>query len=234
MKSSQIRVQWLVVLSVTLMFSVACNDGRKATQPDESRFELKQDAQGRIVRLDKVTGTTEEVISAPAVVAKSQKKAAQRVATKHDSGRLDGIDPVKANAPKPVSSCSQSGNSTPKKVTVSTTKAPVFIEPRILQIPLTELSTGAELSVVQGAGDWYLVNFEDQRWGPRVGYIHCTQVRLGTSSHNRLVTTSSSAGAPAASPQIESVRDDRAPISPAVPATSVRGSDARTPTQSGR
>src|SRR5262245_39460938 len=55
-----------------------------------------------------------------------------------------------------------------KTVTVSTTKAPLFNEPRVLPASLSELPTGSEAPVVQVEGDWYLVRFEDRRWDPRV------------------------------------------------------------------
>ena len=198
----------MVVLTAALMFSTACSDVGKTTQPDADRFELKQDARGRIVRLDRLTGEITEVTSAQARSGKRHKNPIRNAATEKSTDRVDRVDPSPAaNAPE-ASLCNQAEHSRPKTITVSTTKAPLYIEPRVLPASLTELPTGSEAPVVQVEGDWYLVRFEDTRWGPRVGYVHWTQLQLGTSSHAPLVSTSSTASVPSAPPQSEPVADD--------------------------
>lgn len=54
--------------------------------------------------------------------------------------------------------------------------APVFVQPKVLQVPLTTLDTGVILSVTERIGDWYLILFDDPRWGRRVGYVHCSNL----------------------------------------------------------
>jgi hypothetical protein len=60
-------------------------------------------------------------------------------------------------------------------------EASIFIQPRELPVPLTTLPGGSVLPVTEVSGDWYLVKFGDQRWGPRIGYVRCTNVSTGAS-----------------------------------------------------
>ena len=54
---------------------------------------------------------------------------------------------------------------------------PVYVEPKRLQTPLTTLPSAVMVTVTEHADDWYLVRFEDARWGPRTGYVHCSGLR---------------------------------------------------------
>jgi hypothetical protein len=65
----------------------------------------------------------------------------------------------------------------PKALVVRLADTPAFIEPRLRQVPLALLRAGAKLEVVSVDGAWYLVRFSDERWGKRVGYVHCTDVQ---------------------------------------------------------
>ena len=107
--------------------------------------------------------------------------------------------PVPASVSESASSCNRAGNHSPQTVTVSTDQAPVFIGPRVLAVSLTTLSVGAVVPVVQAEGDWYLVRFEDRRWGSRVGYVHCANVGTQTvpkSSEDTRLASSTSTSAP--------------------------------------
>ena len=87
-------------------------------------------------------------------------------------------NPLPSTAPSvravPLGSCSQTG--WPRRVAVSAPDAPVFIEARVRPVPLTTLALGRVLIVWEADGEWYLIQFDDRRWGPRVGYIHCSDV----------------------------------------------------------
>ena len=63
-----------------------------------------------------------------------------------------------------------------KIVAVANADAPVFIEPEFRTLPLTRLPTNKTAEVVSAEGAWYLIRFNDERWGRRVGYIHCSDV----------------------------------------------------------
>lgn len=154
-----------------LPFVTAGGDASRATPPDSNRFELKQDGQGRLVRLDKMTGEVTTVNSPPAGSRRTRKVATD--AAKGNSERVGAI-------PDPGPLCDQAGGSTPHTVTVSTENTPLFMKPRVLPVPLTNLSAGSVVPVVEMEGDWYLIRFKDRRWGSRVGYIHCSDVRPHT------------------------------------------------------
>jgi hypothetical protein len=63
-----------------------------------------------------------------------------------------------------------------KIVAVANAEAPVFIEPKFKTQPLTELPPKKTAEVVSAEGAWYLIRFNDERGGRRVGYIHCSDV----------------------------------------------------------
>jgi hypothetical protein len=66
----------------------------------------------------------------------------------------------------------------PKLLVVAPAETPAFIEPRFRQVPLAMLVRGARLDVVRPEGAWYLVRFNDERWGKRNGYVHCRDVAV--------------------------------------------------------
>src|SRR5262249_26891344 len=71
----------------------------------------------------------------------------------------------------------------PTRVAVVVSDTPVFIHPRQLLEPLAKLNVGASLPVTEASADWFLITFPDQYLGPRVGYVHCSNVvarELGT------------------------------------------------------
>jgi hypothetical protein len=63
-----------------------------------------------------------------------------------------------------------------KMIAVINPDSPVFIEPKFRTQPLTLLTVKKTAEVVSSEGPWYLVRFNDERWGRRVGYIHCSDV----------------------------------------------------------
>jgi hypothetical protein len=54
---------------------------------------------------------------------------------------------------------------------ITATSAPVFVLPDATRTPLRVLAPGTRLRVLREQGDWLRVEFEDPRWGRRVGYI---------------------------------------------------------------
>lgn len=83
--------------------------------------------------------------------------------------------------------------------------APVFLLPDASRTPLRVLLAGTALSIVKVEGDWLQVEFEDQQFGRRVGFIRKERVKPAPSSGSQ----------PPASP---------APVPPPPPA---RASDAQ-------
>jgi hypothetical protein len=161
------RFTTMGVLLVLGLSAAGCRDLRKsAAQTDDSRFELKHDQDGRLVRLDKSTGEV-TVVESPA-------PAGERSAKRPKAKRPN------ASSSEPVAPAQTAcGSERPKTVTVSAPGAPVFIQPRILPTPLVTLAAGTELPVVRSESSWYYVRFDDKRWGPRFGYIQCSSVVAG-------------------------------------------------------
>jgi len=129
----------------------------------ETRFELKQDPEGRLVRLDKATGEVTVVDNSPARPEKKQPR----------KGRSPSIAEPTAPSRKTVSAC---GNDHVRVVSVTSPTAAVFVRPQVLPTPLITFETGAQLPVVKTEGAWFYVRFDDRRWGPRFGYIQCADV----------------------------------------------------------
>jgi hypothetical protein len=63
-----------------------------------------------------------------------------------------------------------------KSLAIINTDSPVFIEPKLRTQPLTLLPLKKTAEVVSAEGAWYLIRFNDERWGRRVGYVHCSDV----------------------------------------------------------
>ena len=63
-----------------------------------------------------------------------------------------------------------------KSLAVVNADSPVFIEPKFRTQPLTLLAVKKTAEIVSAEGAWYLIRFNDDRWGRRVGYIHCSDV----------------------------------------------------------
>src|SRR6187549_1109317 len=54
--------------------------------------------------------------------------------------------------------------------------APIYIYPQVLAVPLVRQPIGAKVTARATVEDWYEVQFPDTQWGPRIGFIHCSQV----------------------------------------------------------
>jgi hypothetical protein len=140
--------------------------GEPAPRTEDSRFELTHDKQGHLIRLDKATGKV-TVIDAPAprTVTPARQTREKRSAVETPS--------TTTSSQVTTPSC---GNEHITNVRVAKSGAAVFIQPQVLPTPLLTLAIGTELPVMKSAGGWYYVRFEDNRWGSRFGYIHCSSV----------------------------------------------------------
>jgi hypothetical protein len=149
------------------LFTVGCGEpDNSAARSENSRFELQHDKQGRLVRLDKTTGKV-------TVVDTSATRAESPTRRTREKQPTSSTPPPTTPSDAAASAC---GNQGLTKVSVVLSAAPVFIQPQRLPTPLVTLAIGTDLPVVKAEGDWYLIRFDDKRWGPRVGYIHCASV----------------------------------------------------------
>lgn len=212
----------VIVLAAFLTLLTACNDAPNAAiQPAEARFVLKEDGHGRLVRMDTVTGAVTVVSASSARPGTARKKTTEvRVENETSGERVNVVAPAAPErTSEPASACNQADR--PHTVTVATDNAPLFIQPRVLPVPLTNLSVGSALPVAETQGDWYLVRFNDVRWGSRVGYIHCRAVRLPS------VPVSAEASSPLPSPTTSAPAASR-PSNPVGGDVTTHSSDLRT------
>jgi hypothetical protein len=157
--------------------TIGCGDLRNSSHPSEqARFELKNDNNGRLVRLDKTTGEI-RVVDDPAT--HTPPAAGRRTREK----RKPVVASTSENAALVTSTTCVTEHV--RTVTVSVAKAPVFILPKVLPTPLVTLPSDTELPVVESTGSWYRVQFEDSTLGPRIGYIHCGSVAAPEHPSNR-------------------------------------------------
>ena len=61
---------------------------------------------------------------------------------------------------------------------ITGTSAPVYVLPDNTRTPLRVLAPGTRLRVLREQGDWLRVEFDDPRWGRRVGYIERKNVDM--------------------------------------------------------
>ena len=187
---------------------VACNirfpsDTPNASgTPSESRYQLTKDKNGRVLRLDTVTG--EVTVAEPAPAPQTRQRAASATATlaKVSEPTANLVDEVAASEPRrpvpiPADPPPAEQLRPPVAIVAAPARAennvcaredfiryvatladvPVYIEPRPMEKPLSTFTSGVVLMVIERSGDWVLLRFQDLRFGPRVGYAHCSRLR---------------------------------------------------------
>jgi hypothetical protein len=172
------------------------------TATRQSRYQLQKDREGRVIRLDTVTGEV-TIVRPPSAQAPSQPTRNDRPLeglslsqADNDAGARAGDRSAPSPSPPTAASEGQepplSAPHTPVtpaagadvclrsdafREAVTLADVPVYVEPRRLQTPVTTLASAVMVTVAERAGDWYLVRFDDPRFGPRVGYAHCSSLR---------------------------------------------------------
>jgi peptidase M48-like protein len=65
-----------------------------------------------------------------------------------------------------------------RQVQILPGEARIFVQPKVLQVPLATLQAGTLVTLVQPEGGWFLVEFNDTRWGKRVGFVECSRLSI--------------------------------------------------------
>ena len=180
------------VVAVSLVL-VGCEQvqGLVPRSPDaQGRYQFERDDQGRLFRLDTVSGELSVVSDAVnAAVSRSRSATPSRNAR---SSRTPGVasQPAASETARPV----KPDMAAPLETTLAVTpvregretitprlaigdevrvgrSAPVFLYARETQTPLEVLNEGAIARVRDTQGDWYFIEFTSPRWGRRVGYV---------------------------------------------------------------
>jgi hypothetical protein len=108
---------------------------------------------------------------------------------------------------------------------VAVVNTPVFIAPDATKTPLRVASAGTSFVVLEDAGEWTKVQFQDPQWGRRVGYVATRDLRLHREALQPMdlsVKPASSAPQPAPIPPVGETEPQRT-TAPAHPVASARG-----------
>ena len=100
-----------------------------------------------------------------------------------------------------------------QSVATVTTNAPIYVEPRESQTPLRVAAVGTRLRVLAEAGEWIQVEFQDPKYGRRVGYIARRFVGItneATKPKDVSVAERPAPAAPAVPPVVQSVETRQA------------------------
>jgi len=99
-----------------------------------------------------------------------------------------------------------------RTATIVTDGAPVLLLPDPSRVPLTKLATGTSVRVLDAEGEWVNIEFQDARFGARVGYVLKVHLKLPESSPARdfrQPANPPAASAPRKSPGLEPSQEDR-------------------------
>ncbi len=108
------------------------------------------------------------------------------------------------------------------RVNVTVADAPIFLYMDTKRTPLTSLKQGTVLRVLEVEGDWIFVEFEDARWGTRLGYVE--RKNVGTIKANP-----SPAAPPTRIGEPEPVAKPPVQAKPATPAKATTAAPAQAP-----
>jgi hypothetical protein len=194
----------LVVIAL-LGPSYGCDTVSKASRdPVPDRFELKQDVEGRVIRLNRVTGEVVVVQGTQLIPVRETKATTKPVGASRSQPTPKAVQPTKSAAPEVVLN-SSSGPALPaasssfvttasaaRRVAVPLGQqvtlnegAPLFVTAQDNQKPL-EVSSLGSFKVVAVEGDWYQVEFTDARWGRRLGFVRRRDVRASPAAAQHL------------------------------------------------
>jgi hypothetical protein len=161
-----------VILGIASAFVLGCNSDLRKTETKD-RFELKQTNQGQIVRLNKETGKIDIIAAGNTPQARAAGKLRsstprQRVTTT-PNGELSTT-----TRPKPETGAKATAEvaaPAPSQLLTLTSGAPIFVTAHKAPTPLLVVSNGAGFRFLGAEGEWYRVEFDDPRWGKRVGFV---------------------------------------------------------------
>jgi len=166
--------QALVALAATALGIVTAScDALPRNEPAPSgqdKYQLMRDGRGSVIRLDKATGEMWLVEGVNLTPLKPTGGGNAPLAGKSPP-------PTKAVPPEtPTRTANTEASRTavealPGQMITITATASVFVSPNRNQTPLIVAAPGSTFSVRGTEGDWYYIEFNDARWGTRVGYV---------------------------------------------------------------
>jgi hypothetical protein len=156
----------------------------------EARYELREDKEGRLIRLDKVTG---EIVLVQDAIPQSNRTTRAQPSPPQAPRRTARVSaPQIVESPQPpitsegvaaprelasIATLDLCGHTQIPEMGVTLADAPVFAAPQTIPTPLATLVSGVIVQITEQADDWLLVRFEDPQFGPRAGYVRCSNLR---------------------------------------------------------
>ena len=166
------RVLSMAILGTASAFVLGCNSGPRTTRTKE-QFELKQTNQGQIIRLNKETGEIDIIEAGNARPARTAGKS--RSSTPKPTVKTTpnvGLSTTKHPEPEAgAKATAQVAAPAPGQLLTLTIGAPIFVTAQKGPTPLLVVSKGSGFRFLGVEGEWYRVEFNDPRWGKRVGFV---------------------------------------------------------------
>ena len=162
----------MAILVIATAFVLGCNSDPRPTQTKE-QFELKQTNQGQIVRLNKETGEIDIIEAGNSLPARTAGKS--RSSTPRPTvTTAPHVGLRSTNSPEPEAKAKATVRiAAPAlgQLLTLTSGAPIFVSAHRAPTPLLVVSQGSEFRLLGVEGEWYRVEFNDPRWGKRVGFV---------------------------------------------------------------
>ena len=157
--------------------SPACSTDKIQLPNDQAKFELRQDSQGRIIRLDRSTGEVAVIQGKQVIPVSESSKAKVRTATR----TAQSPKPEPTPADQPMTAAEPVPRARRGETVTTSTDAPIYVAPGH-QTPLRVVGAGSVLRVVALQDDWYQVEFKDPQWGTRVGFVAVASTRASSTA----------------------------------------------------
>ena len=157
--------------------SPACSTDTTQPPNDQAKFELRQDSQGRIIRLNRITGEVAVIQGNQVIPVSESSKAKARTATR----TAQSPKPEPTPADQPIAAAEPVPRARPGETVTTSTEAPIYVAPGY-QTPLRVVGAGSVLRVVAIQDDWYQVEFKDPQWGTRVGFVAVASTRANSTA----------------------------------------------------
>ena len=161
--------------------SPACSTDTTQPPVDQAKFELRQDSQGRTIRLNRITGEVAVIQGNQVIQVAESSKAKARTATRN----AHSPKPKPTPADQPIAAPEPVPRARPGETVTTFTEAPIYVAPGY-QTPLRVVGAGSVLRVVAIQDDWYQVEFKDPQWGTRVGFVAVASTRESSTASSLL------------------------------------------------
>ena len=173
--------RWRIGRPDVLLAIVGCDKPLDLPWADAKRVESTNVNNGSAPRADRTTADvtarkTKPTRPSPPVPESSPDiENIREPAVVADTSAIE-VDQTSVPVVESETACGQRDIVRPRANILVRLDSPAYVAPRQLEVPLATIAAGTRLPIMEAAGEWILVRFEDRRWGPRVGYLHCSRL----------------------------------------------------------